>query len=94
VTTLVIDRNVLPEPLLSFIGAERIMVEGETDRIVLTPAGESCKPGSRRINPDDYGNAIDYLEAIPGMMESIMASVNAPKSERIPSPKDWIDGDV
>jgi hypothetical protein len=87
----VIDRKALPEPLLSFIGSERIRVEGEAGRVVLTPAGES---GNRCINPDDYDNATDYLEAIPGMMDSIMASVNAPKSERIPSPKDWIDGDV
>jgi hypothetical protein len=40
-TTLVIDRRTLPDPLLSFIGAERIRVEGEAGKIVLTPAAEA-----------------------------------------------------
>jgi len=42
--TLVIDRKVLPEPLLPFIGADRIMVEGEADRVVLTPAEDKPEP--------------------------------------------------
>jgi hypothetical protein len=43
-TTLVIDRRTLPDPLLSFIGAERIMVEGEAGKIVLTPAADADTP--------------------------------------------------
>ncbi|MDR2692825.1 MAG: hypothetical protein LBB74_01245 [Chitinispirillales bacterium] len=39
-STLVIDRQTLPEPLLSFIGAERIRVDGEAGKIILTPAAD------------------------------------------------------
>jgi hypothetical protein len=46
-TTLVIDRRTLPDPLLSFIGAERIMVEGEAGKIVLTPAAETDAPNRK-----------------------------------------------
>jgi len=78
-TTLVIDRRILPEPLLSFIGADRIRVEGEADRIVLTPAREYSL--ADRPDPADYDNDTDYLNAIPGMAESIIRSMNAPMSE-------------
>jgi len=34
-----------------------------------------------RIDPADYDNDTDYLNAIPGMAESIINSMNAPMSE-------------
>jgi hypothetical protein len=43
-TTLVIDRETLPETLFSLMGANRIKVEGDADRIVLTPATETDAP--------------------------------------------------
>jgi len=80
VTTLVIDRKALPEPLLSFIGADRIMVEGEADRIVLTPADES-EPEEYDIDPDDYPNTTAYFNAIPGAVDRLLAYRNLPDSE-------------
>jgi hypothetical protein len=46
----------LPEPLLSFIGAERIRVEGDADRIVLTPAAEADAP-VRKLTIDEIFDA-------------------------------------
>lgn len=43
-TTLVIDRETLPDALFSLMGANRIRVEGDADRIVLTPATETDAP--------------------------------------------------
>jgi hypothetical protein len=40
VEALVIDRRILPEPIFSFMDAERVRVEKEADRVVLTPAEE------------------------------------------------------
>jgi len=87
VTTLVIDRKALPEPLLSFIGAERIMVEGDADRIVLTPASEDSEPEEYDIDPDDYPDTTAYLNAIPGAAERLIKSMNAPMSEFKPAPR-------
>jgi hypothetical protein len=33
------------------------------------------------IAPDDYDNAADYLNAIPGMAEQLLAAHNSPPSE-------------
>jgi hypothetical protein len=83
--TLVIDSSTPMDALLSFMGAKRLAVEKDAGRVsTIAPV----------INPDDYDNDTDYLNAIPGMMESIMASINAPKSERVSAPEDWIDRSV
>jgi len=86
VTTLVIDRHILPEPLLSFIIAPRIKVEGEANRVVLTPDAEvddeyADEYDPELIDPDDYNSETDYLNAIPGLAERLIASANAPASE-------------
>jgi hypothetical protein len=80
-TTLTIDRRTLPEPLLSFICADRIRVEGEADRIVLTPAAEESEPEEYDINPDDYPDTTAYFNAIPGAVERLIAYRNLPDSE-------------
>jgi hypothetical protein len=78
---LVIDRQTLPEPLLSFIGAERIRVEGETDKIVLTPVVDGFEPEEYDIDPDDYPDTTAYFNAIPGAVERLLAYRNLPDSE-------------
>jgi hypothetical protein len=80
--TLVIDRAALPEPVSSCFAVPRIAVIPRQDGdVTLSPI----------IDPDDYDNDTDYLNAIPGMMESIMESINAPASERVPLEKLWDD---
>jgi len=92
VTTLVIDRQILPEPLLSFIGAPRVRVECDANRVVLTPeAGADDEYADEYdpelIDPDDYDSETDYINAIPGLAERLIASANAPASEFTPVPR-------
>jgi len=88
VTTLVIDRQLLPEQILSFIGAPRIRVEGEAGRVVLTPEAETDGPDSDYIDPDDYLDTTAYLNAIPGCAERLIESLNNPgELEDIPRPR-------
>jgi len=80
--TMVIDRATLPDTVSHCFAAPRIAVIPQQDGdVTLSPV----------IDPDDYDNDTDYLNAIPGMMESIMESINAPKSERVPFDKLWDD---
>jgi virulence-associated protein VagC len=81
---LVIDRKTLPESINSFIGAERVRVERAEGRVILSPV----------IDPADYDNDTDYLSAIPGMVEKIIAGRNTPLSECYDVPEDWFDDDV
>jgi hypothetical protein len=86
-TTLIIDRQTLPEPLLSLIGgAPRIVVSQRQDggEIILTP---TTKTNSDDIDPADYDNDTDYINAIPGMAERLIESMNAPASEFKPAPR-------
>ncbi len=89
-TTIVIDRKILPEPLLSLIGAPRIVVSQRHSggEVVLVPATEVDDVD---IDPDDYDNDTDYLNAIPGMAESIIESMNAPRSEFKPVPRKYFN---
>jgi len=81
-TALVIDRVALPEPVSSCFVARRIAVIRQRDgNVTLSPI----------IDPNDYDNDTDYLNAIPGMVESILEASNAPASERIPLEKLWDD---
>jgi hypothetical protein len=83
--TLVIDRQTLPESLLSFIGAPRVAVSAESGRVVLTPVADKDGAGSDEydvdIDPDDYPDTTAYLNAIPGVAESIIEGLNAPLSD-------------
>jgi hypothetical protein len=79
--TLVIDRSTPIDALFSFMGAQRVKIEmKKTGRASISPV----------IDPDDYDNDTDYLSAIPGMAESIMAASASPRSKDIRSPEDWI----
>jgi len=78
--TLVIDRTALPEPVSSYFAAPRIaVIRQQSGDVTLSPV----------IDPNDYDNDTDYLNAIPGMMDSITASINAPKSERVTKKELW-----
>jgi len=75
--TMVLERKTLPEPLSSCFAAQRIvMTRRRSGDILLSPV----------IDPADYGNDTDYLNAIPGMAEKIIAGKNTPLSEcsRVP----------
>ncbi|MDR2693900.1 MAG: hypothetical protein LBB74_06760 [Chitinispirillales bacterium] len=90
-TTLVIDRQTLPEPLLSLIGgAPRVLASQRYDGgdIVLTPATEGDGPDSEYINPDDYPDETAYLNALPGVAERLIKSMNAPASEFEPASRE------
>jgi hypothetical protein len=80
--TLVLDRRTLPDPLSSYFTSPRIAVSSPRDDgdVTLSPI----------IDPDDYDNDTDYLNAIPGMAESILAASASPRSDDVRSPKDWI----
>jgi len=84
-TTLVIDRETLPELFLTYIDANRIKVECDVNRILLTPAPDADTSDDDYIDPADYPDTTAYLNAIPGMAESIIASVNAPASAFFPA---------
>jgi hypothetical protein len=88
--SLVIDRQTLPETILPFIGSPRIAVAAEHNRVVLSPAEDETEPyidgpDSDYIDPADYDNTTAYLNAIPGMAESIIKGMNTPLNEL----EDW-----
>jgi hypothetical protein len=75
-TTLVIDREALPKSLSSIFSAPKLRFEVDA-------WGGSVAPV---IDPDDYDNDTDYLNAIPGMAEKLIEGMNTPLSEceRVP----------
>jgi hypothetical protein len=96
-TTLVIDRQTLPEALLSFIGSPRVLVLAESDRVVLTPAAADEADDSDDseyefdIDPADYEDETAYVNAIPGLAESLLASRNLPDSEFEEVPREYFN---
>jgi len=84
--TLVIDRKMLPERILSYIDTNRnVRVKRDADNIVFTPASEieefddnedTVNPEGIYVNPDDYPDTTAYLNAIPGMAEMLIKSKN------------------
>jgi len=81
--TMVLDRAVLPEPLLSCFAVPRIAATRQQGGdYLLSPI----------IDPADYDNDTDYLNAIPGMAEKIIAGDNVPSSECVSRAELW--GDV
>jgi len=79
--TMVLEREALPEPLSSYFAASRIAV------LPPAPGGEVTL--SPIIDPADYDNDTDYINAIPGMTERLLACRNAPASEFEPLPRDY-----
>jgi len=86
---LVIDRATPADTLFTLMRASRIRVEGDADRLILTPA--RTEADDEYIDPDDYDSETDYVNAIPGLAELLIASANAPASEFVDVPDDWID---
>jgi len=83
-TTLVIDRQTLPETILSLIGsAPRVVVsQRQSDGdVVLTPTDYIDGPENGCIDPADYDDETDYINAIPGLKERLLAYRNLPASE-------------
>jgi len=101
-TTLVIDRKTPMDTLFSFIGAERVTVSREADRVILTPTeaepesdiedevGDDDEP-RYYIDPDDYPDTTAFLNAIPGFVESIREMEKLPASAWTPVPEEWFD---
>jgi len=83
VETLVLERTTPMDALFSFMSAEYMV------RIVKETGKEATI--APVINPDDYDNDTDYLNAIPGMAEKLLAGHNTPLSECIPADKIWDD---
>lgn len=79
--TLVIDRQTLPEQLASLFMAPRIAVmpPRKSGEVLLAPV----------IDPADYDNDTDYLNAIPGMTEKLIEGMNTPLSECEDIPAEW-----
>jgi hypothetical protein len=86
---LIIDRQALPESLLSFIGAPRIAVSAESGRVVLTPAVEEDGGGPDEydigVEPGDYPDTTAYLNAIPGYVESLLEMDSDPETVFTPA---------
>jgi len=93
-TTLVVDRQALPEKILSLIGdAPRILVsKGKDSRdIVLTPGTEEDEPGDEYIDPADYEDETAYVNAIPGLKERLLSYRNLPASEFEEVPEEYFN---
>jgi len=78
--TMVIDRASLPDTVSHCFASPQIAVIPQQDGdVTLSPV----------IDPDDYDNDTDYLNAIPGMADKILAARNSPTSEDEDIPEDW-----
>ncbi len=88
--TLVIERKTLPKRILSYFDTNSIVrIAHDADNIVFTPASEFDEDDD--INPDDYDDDTDYINAIPGMKERLLESLNAPVSEFKPAPRKYFN---
>jgi len=77
--TLVIDRRTLPSSVSSFFTVPRIAVSQQRGGdVTLSPI----------IDPDDYDNDTDYLNAIPGYMGKIDETLTSPNEEWEEVPKE------
>jgi len=82
VQTLLLERTTPIDTLFSFMGAgEQLRVVRETERTpaVIAPV----------IDPDDYDSETDYINAVPGLAEKILAASNSPRSEDEDVPEEW-----
>ncbi|GBU22034.1 hypothetical protein R80B4_01937 [Fibrobacteres bacterium R8-0-B4] len=80
--TIVIDRATLPSTVSYCFATPRVAVIQQPDGdVTLSPI----------IDPNDYDNDTDYLNAIPGMMESINEGIDAPESECVDVKEVWPD---
>ncbi len=78
--TMVIDRASLPETVSHCFASPRIaVIQRQDGDVTLSPI----------IDPDDYGNDTDYLNAVPGMADKILAARNSPASDDEDIPEEW-----
>jgi hypothetical protein len=69
---MIIDRAALPDSVSDLFGVPRIaVVQQQGGDVLLSPV----------IDPADYDNDTDYLNAIPGMTEKLINGMNTPLSE-------------
>lgn len=74
--TLLLKRTTPMDTLFSFVGAsDLVRIEKESGRATISPV----------IDPADYDNETDYINAIPGMAEKLIMYHNAPASEFEPA---------
>jgi len=85
--TMVLERTTPVDAILSFIGAERITIRKDADKITWTPKADAVDdiyidgPDSRYIDPADYPDTTAYLNALPGVAERLLSYRNLPDSE-------------
>jgi hypothetical protein len=105
VTTIAIDRNQKPAVLSEIDDSKLERAERNAEYLekldrsfrqleegrVVVKTMEELEADESGINPDDYDNDTDYLNAIPGMTESIIESMNAPLSEFKPVPRKYFN---
>jgi len=77
--TLVIDRTTPVGDILSLMGTPRARIDVNAGRGTIAPV----------IDPADYDNDTDYLNAIPGMAEKLIEGMNTPLSECEDIPEEW-----
>ena len=87
--TMVLERETLPEPLLSCFAVPRITATPRDGGVFLTPAVEVDGPDADYIDPADYPDTTAYLNALPGVVERLNKSFNAPASEFEPLSRDF-----
>jgi len=82
--TMVLERTTPVDAILSFIGAERVTIRKDVDKITWTPEDDY-------INPDDYDSETDYLCALPGVVERLNRAHNDPNTEFKPVSRKFFD---
>jgi len=81
VPVMTIDRTTPMEDLLSLM---------EAIRLIAVKRGHAALLTSDVIDPDDYDNETDYINAASGMREKIIEGLNTPLSGCVDVPEDWI----
>jgi hypothetical protein len=63
----------------------------KTSAMTVLPPAMGKSESEEYPDPNDYDNDTDYLNAIPGMREKIIAGLNTPLSECEPIPAELFD---
>jgi hypothetical protein len=86
---MTIDHATRGSDILSFMGVERLFAVKQGSAALLTPTIEADDPDE--IDPDDYPDTTAYLNAIPGMAESLIESANLPRGAFKPVPRKFFN---
>jgi len=73
------------EELTEELGIDKVVLTEEDDE------GGYLDENGNVINPDDYDNETDYINAIPGMADYLIKMTNAPDGEFTPVPEEWFN---